>query len=170
MYTVPWTRIPENGTAREEGLALDLESLELGAPFVPGSLSLSWELSRRLGQAYGSVEARARLRLNCGRCLEDFESDVAVRARVLFEPRGHGKASHEGGRGGARQGEGGDLEEDPGSDLVVFDGDGVPLGEEARQELEMAVPFGPLCRPDCRGLCPRCGANLNAGPCACAPE
>ena len=27
-----------------------------------------------------------------------------------------------------------------------------------------------LCRDDCRGLCPRCGANLNDGPCSCEPE
>jgi len=29
------------------------------------------------------------------------------------------------------------------------------------------VPDAPLCRSDCRGLCPRCGADLNAGPCGC---
>lgn len=32
----------------------------------------------------------------------------------------------------------------------------------------MDTPFVVLCRPDCKGLCPRCGANLNEGPCGCA--
>ena len=32
----------------------------------------------------------------------------------------------------------------------------------------MDTPFVVLCRPDCKGLCPTCGANLNEGPCGCA--
>ena len=31
----------------------------------------------------------------------------------------------------------------------------------------LALPTRPLCAEECRGLCPRCGANLNAGPCGC---
>jgi uncharacterized protein len=46
----------------------------------------------------------------------------------------------------------------------------VEIAEEARQSLDLALPVKPLCRPDCRGLCPRCGKNLNEGPCACAGE
>jgi len=36
-----------------------------------------------------------------------------------------------------------------------------------RQNLLLALPVQPLCREDCQGLCPRCGANRNEGPCAC---
>jgi DUF177 domain-containing protein len=37
-----------------------------------------------------------------------------------------------------------------------------------REEVALAVSRFPLCREDCAGLCPRCGADLNAGPCGCA--
>lgn len=40
-------------------------------------------------------------------------------------------------------------------------------GEEVRQALILSVPERSLCRPDCRGLCPRCGGDLNKGPCRC---
>ena len=40
---------------------------------------------------------------------------------------------------------------------------------EAREELALAVDAFPLCREDCRGLCPRCGADLNRGACSCVP-
>ena len=40
----------------------------------------------------------------------------------------------------------------------------VPLVEQA---LLLELPLVPLCDDDCRGLCPRCGANLNEGPCQC---
>jgi uncharacterized protein len=35
------------------------------------------------------------------------------------------------------------------------------------EQLQLNVPMKPLCRPDCRGLCPECGADLNAGECSC---
>jgi len=37
-----------------------------------------------------------------------------------------------------------------------------------REELALALDLFPLCREDCRGLCPRCGADLNLGACECA--
>ena len=41
------------------------------------------------------------------------------------------------------------------------------LTEAVRQYRVMAEPMQPLCKPDCLGLCPRCGYNLNQGPCGC---
>ena len=38
------------------------------------------------------------------------------------------------------------------------------------EEFVLALPYKPLCRPDCKGLCPQCGTNLNNGPCACSSE
>jgi uncharacterized protein len=44
----------------------------------------------------------------------------------------------------------------------------VDVSAVVREELALAVPTHLLlCRDDCAGLCPRCGADLNAGPCAC---
>ena len=44
------------------------------------------------------------------------------------------------------------------------------LTEVVRQGLLLAVPMSAVCRPDCNGLCPSCGANLNESACACEPE
>lgn len=41
------------------------------------------------------------------------------------------------------------------------------LRDAVREELVLALPQFVECRSDCRGLCPHCGANLNAGPCGC---
>lgn len=43
----------------------------------------------------------------------------------------------------------------------------VDLTEELRETILLNFPEHPVCRPDCRGLCPRCGADLNLGPCGC---
>jgi len=44
------------------------------------------------------------------------------------------------------------------------------LAEAVRQYRLMAEPMQPLCKTDCLGLCPRCGRNLNEGPCGCPSQ
>jgi uncharacterized protein len=44
------------------------------------------------------------------------------------------------------------------------------LTEAVRQYREASADMQPLCRPDCKGLCPDCGANLNLGDCDCNKE
>jgi uncharacterized protein len=42
-------------------------------------------------------------------------------------------------------------------------------GELARQQMVANLPMALVCRPDCRGICPTCGKNLNEGACKCEP-
>lgn len=44
------------------------------------------------------------------------------------------------------------------------------LGEVGWEQFMLALPIQPLCREDCEGLCPKCGANLNNGACSCAND
>ena len=41
------------------------------------------------------------------------------------------------------------------------------LAEMVREQFYLALPMRPLCREECKGLCPQCGTNLNQGTCAC---
>jgi uncharacterized protein len=57
------------------------------------------------------------------------------------------------------------------SDAFLIDGHQVlDLTEAVRQYRLTAEPMQPLCRPDCLGLCPHCGYNLNQGPCGCPDQ
>jgi uncharacterized protein len=51
-----------------------------------------------------------------------------------------------------------------------FDGEQIDLAPMVRELLLMELPIAPVCREDCAGLCPTCGADLNAGPCGCAAD
>jgi len=62
-----------------------------------------------------------------------------------------------------------DALEDPSSYSLASDATGIDLRPAVREELLLAVPQWVVCRDDCRGLCPRCGKDLNAGPCGCPP-
>lgn len=43
----------------------------------------------------------------------------------------------------------------------------IEIDEDLRQEIILDYPIVPLCKPDCKGLCPKCGKDLNEGPCSC---
>ncbi len=55
-------------------------------------------------------------------------------------------------------------------DVLYYSDPVVPLAPIAEERVQMALPMKPLCKPDCRGLCPTCGQDRNLGACACAPE
>jgi uncharacterized protein len=100
----------------------------------------------------GVVKARARL--ECARCLAWFDRGVRAPFDVFAERAGSGRRAEEQA-----------LERD--EYMKFHDGRQLDLRDEAREALLLEIPMAPLCREDCRGLCPRCGADWNAGPCGC---
>ena len=63
-----------------------------------------------------------------------------------------------------------EVNEDSEEEAYPLEGDFLLLDEALNQAALMALPYRLLCDPDCKGLCFRCGANLNLGPCNCKPE
>lgn len=101
----------------------------------------------------GSVTSVARL--ECVRCLRPFRLEVTAPIVVLAERTGSSDRREQEL-----------LERD---DYMLFhDGRRLDLREETREALLLEMPITPRCREDCPGLCPKCGADLNAGPCDCA--
>ena len=54
--------------------------------------------------------------------------------------------------------------------IVYVDGDVFDTGPLLLEQLQLGIPMKPVCRPDCRGLCRACGADLNRGACGCPKE
>lgn len=57
--------------------------------------------------------------------------------------------------------------QDADMDFSTYEGDAVNLDEIVREQILLALPTRQLCAEDCKGLCPTCGANLNAAACGC---
>lgn len=55
-------------------------------------------------------------------------------------------------------------------EVVFFAGDELDVTSYLEEEILLSLPMQPLCDEDCRGLCPKCGANLNTGNCRCREE
>lgn len=96
---------------------------------------------------------RATLGLSCARCLQPVSRDVHIDAVELYmDPA---------------QLDDDDEEVEPGYELA----DGyLHLGALLRDGLSAAIPYRPLCREDCLGLCADCGADRNETPCDCAEQ
>ena len=52
-------------------------------------------------------------------------------------------------------------------ETLVVDGDAIEITDLVRDTILAAQSLSNLCRPDCKGLCPVCGADLNEGDCGC---
>jgi uncharacterized protein len=125
-----------------------LEGLDvaLGGPVVvTGRLQATGE-----GRFYWHGTVRTVVTGECRRCLTPVATDVTAEVSALF--------THDPG-----------TPEDPDSFPLSPDATEIDLAPAAREELLLAVPRFLLCREDCRGLCLRCGQDLNAGACGCAP-
>ncbi|MCL8207828.1 MAG: DUF177 domain-containing protein [Actinomycetia bacterium] len=62
-----------------------------------------------------------------------------------------------------------ETEPGPDDDWERYAADTIDLDPLFTDTVLLAMPYAALCREDCRGLCARCGADLNEGPCGCAP-
>ena len=95
------------------------------------------------------------MRLRCGRCLREYAVDIAehISLRLLPATRVPREEETQLGRD--------DLE------VRFYDEPVVDLTDLAAEQVQLAMPLKPLCSETCQGLCPRCGADLNQGLCAC---
>ena len=102
------------------------------------------------GRYYWHGTLAAQVATQCRRCLIPVNAPVSADIGVLFSQD--------------------DLvADDPDAYAVAANAVDVDLRPAVREELALAVPAWVVCREDCRGLCPRCGKDLNAGPCGCDP-
>jgi uncharacterized protein len=86
-----------------------------------------------------------RVAFRCARCLKDFSGGFRYEIEELFAPS-------------------------PGDDEYPIAEGRIDLEPVVRDTVVPALPFSPLCREDCLGLCERCGGDRNLGECTCGPE
>lgn len=147
MTTVDLRRLRlRPGEARELSLDLELEPFVLAGQryeVTPAPVRVALTVSQASGAAVFDLRFRAHVSGPCMRCLAHAEVDAEVSAREL----------HDGDA---------DPADDLRSDYVVDDV--LDVGAWVRDTIALALPEQILCRPDCAGLCPVCGKDLNVEP------
>jgi uncharacterized protein len=143
---VELTRRP--GIAKEVQVDVSAESLAFDDERIDTTHDIGVDL--RVESVSGGLvvhgEATARASGVCSRCLIDIDLIVHAAIDEIYQR----------------------VPDNP--EAYPLDGEALDLAPIVREMVLLGVPEAPLCRADCPGLCPTCGANLAAGPCGCVPK
>ena len=130
---------------------LDLTQLDFfGARPITRPIQVQGKVTNRAGALLLEGTASTVLDLTCDRCCKPFSAEKTVVLDSLLAT---------------------ELEnEDSEDEIILLDNGTADLDEVASTAFILAMDTKHLCSEDCKGLCSRCGADLNLGPCACKPE
>jgi len=127
---------------------LDLSDVEYPRP-VTRPVEAEGTVRNRAGVLELDLTARSTLDTCCDRCGKPLTLDKAVEYRCLLAS---------------------ELEDEDNEEIVLLQDGQADVEDLARTAFVLDLDTKVLCREDCKGLCPRCGANLNDGPCGCEKE
>ncbi len=138
----------------EEGFDIELkETVEADAVLSPIRAQL------RIEKVGNEVVVRGELiadvKLQCSRCLKDFWSELSIPVDVIYHPVEElkGEDKHEI-----------KVEE---LDMDFYSGEEMDLLALVREQIVLNFPMKPLCTDLCKGICLKCGKDLNKGDCGC---
>jgi len=146
---------------------LEREPIDFDLELAPGAVDLGEEAEQvgNLATA-GHVEVlhdhrgpkgsfSGKFQVPCARCIEPVEIPLAAEFDLIFRPA---EADSEA------------LERSitaPETEIGYYLKDGLLLEDVLREQVLLSLPVRTLCKPDCKGLCPRCGENRNSTACTC---
>ncbi len=140
----------------EEGLALDVKELLEIAGY---KLDREVAATLRISKVAERLELRGRLDtgviLQCSRCLKEFSVDVEADFSVEYHPISMLRTEEEH-----------ELRKDE-IDIDFYTEDTFDIDELLKEQVILNIPMKPLCNPNCKGICPHCGRDLNKGLCGC---
>lgn len=152
-------RQPESAFLRQYEPSAFVEQDEDYRVVAPVALAFTIHKDQDRFRLVGSVATALELR--CSRCLEPFTLPVDSAFDLRYLPEGTAAPDVDT--------DDGELADDD-TAATFYRDEAIDLGDLVREQFYLALPMKPLCRPDCKGLCPQCGTNLNTDTCQCQPR
>lgn len=149
VYTVPAEGLPIRGVIEPDEIKLDMPGYSLTKP-----LEFDGNTVKAAEDFYVEGVLSGVVRSECGRCLNIFSMPINLNFHTIYAVRRE-EADLE------------DEDAEPDSDLSYYDGDTIDLLPDLKDLLLLNLPIRPICKPECKGLCPQCGVDLNAESCKC---
>ncbi len=140
------------GSERHVDVALPLADLDIDDPRLAGSVGVDVTLLSTIDDIMVTGRLAVAWSDECRRCLKPLSETLVVEIDERYaeaDPTGRRQVDPE---------------------AFPIEHGQIDLAPMVRAEVLLAVPDAPLCRPDCAGLCPTCGADRNDGPCGCDDE
>lgn len=138
------------GAYRDVRVAAEIPGVRIAlARLAPGPAAADLRLESVVEGVLVTGSAAAATSLECSRCLTRFAGELEVDVCELFAAPGHTEGD---------------------DDVYRISGMEIELEPLLRDALALALPLKPLCNEACKGLCARCGRDLNEGPCECKDD
>ena len=138
------------GKRLEFRFELDLSDLEFdGGRPVSRPVAVEGEVRNTADLLELALTAGTTLDAVCDRCGKEFLLEKEIEYRCMLAE---------------------ELQNEESDEIVLLEGGTVDAGDLARTAFILGMDSKTLCSEDCKGLCPRCGADLNLGPCSCKKE
>jgi len=103
-------------------------------------------------------KVQTTLRLHCVRCLKEFFYPLSSIFELTLHPLKEAPSEEEVELGSEEM------------ESSFFEGGEIHLSEVACEQIFLEIPYQPICREDCKGLCSMCGKDLNLSSCECVKE
>lgn len=138
------------GASQDFHFEMDLSDMDFAGQYpVNRPVVVDGRVRNQAGMVLCELQADTMLRCVCDRCMEEFDQPKSVPfSCVLAEEK----------------------QDEENDEIVLLDHDQVDLAELAGTAFILGMDTKTLCSPDCRGLCPGCGVNLNREACRCRKQ
>jgi uncharacterized protein len=147
-------KISDSGYALNDTVDIDNSQLLEDESFFLEGIDYQIFFKRQNQRIQAQGQIRTAISLVCVRCLEQFELKINSRFDIILFPKEMVDQ-----RSTALEDE--DLE------YIFYENDQIDLEKILIEQVNLFIPFKPVCKADCKGICPSCGASLNRGACAC---
>ncbi len=127
-----------------------VEEIGLVEPFN-GNIIVDLELSKANSQIVMNAKLKVGARFECDRCTAEFNTDLSAEYKMVYLAD--------------------ESPEESDSVNIAYlshDADKIDISGEVRDYAMLAIPMKKLCSDNCKGLCPKCGKDLNKGSCECS--
>jgi DUF177 domain-containing protein len=130
----------------------DVKKLELDEVYN-GKFQTKVNLSKFQDQIILDSNTEINAHFACDRCATEFDSVISSQYKMVYLLRNNDVGN-----------------ESVDVTYVSRDADYIDIRNDVRDYAMLSVPMKKLCTKDCKGLCPKCGKNLNEGKCNCSTE
>ena len=146
-------RIPD---IPKEGLDLDIEE-SIDTDIVLSPVSARLRIDKAGAEIMVRGDLRAEIKLTCSRCLKEFNGSLTVPVDVVYHPVEELKDEAHPNEVKSEE-----------LDLDFYSGEELDLLDLIKEQVELNLPMKPLCDDACKGICPKCGTDLNVKSCTCS--
>ena len=138
------------GERMDFSFEMDLSDVEFGGQYpIQRPVVATGEVRNIAGMVLLTFTAETVLRSVCDRCMKTFDNPKTVSGQFMLAE---------------------EVQDEENDDIILLENDELDLGELAKTVFILEMDTKTLCSEDCKGLCPKCGADLNRGPCGCRPD